>query len=1259
MPSTTEKIEGISDSGVFERLGIRVLKEIDQDCRAIILLGQNAVGKTIPGPVDGFGRVPGSSPSTYVTAAFTTISLAKLEQKWLAEDDSSSGSKPPVKGKSGKAKRKRALRESGDLIKAAKNTAELREAEPDAHFIVYLCTNRRLENELLKKVLIAAARLQVEVRFLDQATLEGFLDAKPEGQWLRREHLGIAVEQLSASLLDAASKVSLKEYERSPFTLLTTVDDLVSTVQSERALGALRNQSLSLYFLVGPSGIGKSVIGLLIQRNAVQASRFALWIPAEVVHRSASLSDALDSVLHSIYPTLTPGAGLQALQIAAGGPPLLLVVDDINRLPAPQNALTKLLRWTRPMDNAPGKISSPPPVQIVCPVWDSVWTSIGPTVSQSWIGIQPIEAFLRAESLEVLRAGVRIGRLHESELDGLASELKDDPILLTLFIDTLRRTPAANPASIAGDVLNSWIGTIVTELTGKTHEPVTEYLSALDNLAAEMVTRKTLYPTVADVRSWFATDRNNLRLLLQLGEAGHLCRIASRDDIPVLEFRHDRILAFFIVNALATMVGSSGPINPAAWDPFFTLFLGEAIARRICSDAALDEVLKDNPNALIAALRYLNGANPSYMGSVKERIRGWLADKSTVPPHVWHYGISLLRDTTTGAVLEITDGLADGPVLLEARLRNGDVNAGARVLASRFWPSSGAAWLEAIIAQAVMHHGSKMIRELESLLISQDLNDGLRVGALILAGYVGSCQLIQGVRKCWESAQNKKNLALPALWAVFRCAQTEASEHIDAIMPTLFEIEHDPTGQTYSPRQSVLQNLGWAARHGFTRAALEYLVVLGKTDQYRGVVLGILIEIQDATTVPFMIRELAESQRDARQSGSLSHFAISWSDRWRDWKAQGRITDSCVNEFKRIWQDVSEPEWVRDYALKIWSTAAGDIETLRAIPREDVLHESAIYDRLVLGDPSVTADIVSVLPTKPWWLMQIPKIWSDELESVVRQHLDQHLTAPPTDDWSDGDRHLAYVLRDISLSVAERVLVEYWGKLGTRSPFVQVALYHATDKTLPLATDALQRSDKNLLKYVDDFFGFMSLGLSNRLSVKNLESLRPHLSLLDPMAVADLINFCGKHGYLQWAQTYLLPECERRRNEQSAVDSGREIAIIEHSVVRWMPSKSQLFARLDDFQTKELATAIFLLQHLSEDFSARGATLESLCAVALAWFSTNPSGRRLNLYASVIQYWGTRPNLVPLRAAYQSMGDTLISPTYRDVQFTVERRSLS
>ena len=367
MSNTAEKIEGMTDVGAFETLAMRVLREIDEDCRAIIHLGINAGGKTIPGPVDGFGRVPGSNPGKYVTAAFTTTNAGGLETKWLGR----SGSGKSTSGKStGKGRRRKATQQDikGDLIKAAESVKPLREVDPNGHYIVYLCTNQRLDDELMKKALTFAAQSNLEVRFLEQTRLRDFLDTKPEGQWLRLEHLAIAAEQVSLSLLRAASEVSFRQYSAS---MLLPAGQMISTEQEQGALKALENHSLSLQLLVGSSGLGKSVISLQIQRSTIHAGRCAFWIPSEVLEHSISLSDALDSVLRSIHPTLMAGAGAEALQMATSGPPIMLVIDDINRLPSPTSALTKILRWARPQDATGEKSRPTSPYQIVCPLWDS------------------------------------------------------------------------------------------------------------------------------------------------------------------------------------------------------------------------------------------------------------------------------------------------------------------------------------------------------------------------------------------------------------------------------------------------------------------------------------------------------------------------------------------------------------------------------------------------------------------------------------------------------------------------------------------------------------------------------------------------------------------------------------------------------------------------------------------------------------------------------------------------------------------------
>ena len=78
---TAKAIEEITDAGDFEILATRVLRQTDEDYQHVEHLGVNADGKTIKGPVDGFCKVPSSSPSIYVTAGFSTDVADKIERK--------------------------------------------------------------------------------------------------------------------------------------------------------------------------------------------------------------------------------------------------------------------------------------------------------------------------------------------------------------------------------------------------------------------------------------------------------------------------------------------------------------------------------------------------------------------------------------------------------------------------------------------------------------------------------------------------------------------------------------------------------------------------------------------------------------------------------------------------------------------------------------------------------------------------------------------------------------------------------------------------------------------------------------------------------------------------------------------------------------------------------------------------------------------------------------------------------------------------
>ena len=172
--TTAEKIEGMTDAGQYEILATRVLRELDPDCRAVVHAGVNAQGKTIANPIDGFCLVPGSVPPRYVMTGFTLTAPDGLIGKWLFDHTMY---KPSGRRKSPPP----SAADDGDLIKAGREAAAIRARHAKAKFVVWLCTNRRLDTDHQQPVYDKAAELGVEVRFLEQSRPAGFPGCEARG----------------------------------------------------------------------------------------------------------------------------------------------------------------------------------------------------------------------------------------------------------------------------------------------------------------------------------------------------------------------------------------------------------------------------------------------------------------------------------------------------------------------------------------------------------------------------------------------------------------------------------------------------------------------------------------------------------------------------------------------------------------------------------------------------------------------------------------------------------------------------------------------------------------------------------------------------------------------------------------------------------------------------------------------------------------------------------------------------------------------
>ena len=702
---------------MFEILAVRALREIDDDCRAIVHLGTNASGKTIRGPIDGFVRVPNSFPAKYVITAFTITAASSLQSKWLNDGIP----KPKIsKTKRGKKPKKTAAKRSkkpeiGDLIKAADNAASIRDTDPAAQFVIYLCTNQRPDGNLMTLAYAKGKELNVEVRFLEQSGLRDFLDGQPYGQWLRREYLGTPIDQISRQLLEEAAVINQREY--AAFCLLVSNEHLIPTERAHHAYSALHDRSVSTHLLLGVSGVGKSVLALDLQKRVLEAHGLAFWIPQEVAERSLSAADALETVLRSSYPSLETGSGKKAVHVASSLGPLVLIVDDINRTSAPTNSLSKILRWGTPT-SSDDKSPALPVFQIVCPLWPSHWASFSyRSDRQAWLRIHTIQSFLRKESVSYLRTVLPREQLTEGEAQTFAELLKDDPILLALFVDTISRAPDQNRLLLAQNVLQSWSAAVLRELSDKTCVPVAEYMSSLEMVAETMIAKRVLYPEQRELAGWFAANHTVARAVGQLAEAGHICFLRSKEGVTRFQFRHDRLLEFFITAALSRILTSGSPYIPSIWDPYFAIFLGRALAMHPVSAMVLDQIQAESPVALVAAISYLEDPGKADCKSeILTRARAWLQSGCIQKPAKWHYAVSLLQQTVSDDVLTVTDGLPRTPEVLYGRFRNGDVEAGASVLAREFLPAVNASWLDSIIANALSRHEPRMVADLEGLL---------------------------------------------------------------------------------------------------------------------------------------------------------------------------------------------------------------------------------------------------------------------------------------------------------------------------------------------------------------------------------------------------------------------------------------------------------------------------------------------------------------------------------------------------------------
>ncbi len=1239
--NTAEALETITDRGQFELLVTSVLRKSNKDYTHILHTGVNAAGVPIKSPVDGFCRIPNSTPPHFLIVQVTTTEKRNLKGKWLRNRSTTS------KGKSTSAS------EDGDLIKASREVQEIKKEFPNAKFTVILVSNQHLDLSLIKEVNTKAEEFNVVCDIWDQSRLVDYLDNEPEGHWLRREYLGIEAEMLSESLLYSLCQQSLANYEKE--LMIADPNNCISREIEYNIQEGIYSNNFAIHFLVGESGFGKSIAAYRTLKKHLKQSRYGIWIPAELLSNSTSLTNILDKILHDLHPNLLPDAGKAILQFIHEGYQFLIIIDDINRTENPMKFIHKLLTWSNPQKRGTSDLqSSISSFHVVCPIWPHIWGSINIDFTKnSWVNAVFIGPMTSTEGELAVRAALTQAGLEiaKTEANELAKKMGNDPILIGLFSSLLSSTEPLDLNILAEDVFDKFIESSVagTASASNTSYLSVEYRNGLSLLSYHMLQKRKLYPSWKEIESWLKDDTDKLKALRELIQQNILCKLKDKKQFV---FRHDRIQEFLLVESMTTMFNDSYSIENLSKEPFYAEIIGRALMRSPQSEEFLEEMQIQNPLALFETIRYFDTSDSEYFQKILQKIKMWVKNNietGTLPDSIMNAICWSLIETDSPSVLEITENFPKYPLVYLARLRNGCTKSGIQYCAGKygFSPKYNDPLRDKIFEMVKSRHREKILKELKLLLKSTTTSTNEQKGALVLSGFLGFTELQDDIATCWNNATDKIQILSEAIWAITQCCDTEPNRLLDPLMEYWDKLSEEKGSNIISPKMHVADNLHFALAHSIQNEVLNYLIT--QCEVYKSLSWPITYmcdRINTPEAIEFVVKSAANKESKVASTNGYSPWVISLPGHWDDSRIGGhRLSEASLTKLKTLWENSKNDEFIQKQAFRLWLTGIGreQINILRTIPNNSSLFHFALWKRVQLNDHSAVPDLLPLLLTKTHWFNISHHVWCNELMIAAEHHLEIFKDNIPKNFQGgrlDSHYDLSRFLMMIPVKDAEILLIKYWEHLGYSSLFIITALYVGTTKCLELAADIINKcSDKDkLFEHISIHFGFMDSERHKYLTKQHVYNLLPYLNYLCELDLCDIVGVCWRLDMYEWSEKHL-------KNKLSEKDRKY-----------YYPSDEDLFENLDKFVLDRRGE--WRVEYWVEEFERRGDSKERALDVVDRWLESHPTIEHFKIAAACIQAIGTRKDLSRLNKYTIEGPSDEITHIITNTQFSVKRRSL-
>ena len=1225
---TTRALEQITDAGAFERLATSVLRKADPLLYANLSHpGMNPDGSTVKSPVDGIAFVLGKSPAHMIAAHHARGAAGGLRKKWLHD---------PSKVN---PRRSKPTAPAGDVIKTMEIVENERQRNPKLSVTLALTTNREPPEDLIRDVNKAAADYGITIDIWSGSRIAHYLDNDPEGQWLRKQFFGITEQRLSKSLLRTLSEESIKI-----FPLKVSNESLV-----DRSLDRVLIEffPLPMGFLVGESGVGKTVSCYKRLKSHIDNGGCGLILTYETLTAHRTLEQAIDAELRRLRPNLDAGIGGTVLGLCSSHDPFMIVVEDINKSNAPAQLLEKLIGWI-PSPNTNSDVTLPS-WRLICPVWPRVLTMVSNEIKKRIDQLTiSTGSFSRKEACAAIKQkALLLGKnLSTMDADKIALALGNDPLLIALYDFDAK----SEPQEVIKDYINGSLQRLAQKPDNFT---VSEYRTAIRAVALEMLSNRRMEPSWAEIKNWLNAQSDNLSAFRQVFQCAEIIQLNDKRGIEQIAFRHDRVRAWLLTDAIAEQLQIGSMDESVLSDPFFADVIGAALAEPNMSGEAILKVQALNPLALFYALKSCSLTSPARNAAIPTAINEWLSSEQLFDRNnksLRHTAVQVLSETEGPNVIDFTNKFRDNPFSsLSARFRNGDVSAGIQ-LCQCMEPGIGSPWRDYQIEHAKLRFGRSLIQKIDEILKCPELSKAIRSGALRLAGHLADSSLGDALSCCWALDTNRIECLADYLWAAAECCGVEPEKLLGPICDTWAELpsERVDNGRS-SPRDGLAaDHISWAFNRNLPTPALQYFIDRANNEDLRGPITYMLRAVDHPDAVEFIARQLAVIGQRIEGTDSFSIHLSLFKNHWKSKKSDtGKGMSSASRQrLQQLWLCIENDKHLRIQAFELWVSTleSDDLKLLQAIDTSQPLANKILRARLERGDQSAIPAFIEKLQADEWgnWWQLGRHIWADELTAALDEALQRRGAEIPL-EWYCGyklDFIIAGLFPTLNASTAEQLLTKHWKHLRFTGKYVQNALYIASPTSIELAEEAISScpEPRKLLEHLHFQLGIKVFDHPGVNNIRQFEVLIPYLDYLDSMDLYFIWEHCNDRGWFEFRRTHLDSRLEERWRKETLID------------------KTDFFEKLDVIIQK--SDAYWRIEHLIDKYLKQGEQVAQIFGFFREWLNKHRTIVALEVVAAAIIHIGKRSDMNLLNIDGIEPSDQA-EAVRRDTCFAVHLRSLS